>query len=181
MTFTSIYLIVEGKYDKLLVDQKLKGIFRRRYPGVKIYQWQQMKPKDRDALMTTIIREGAVYIFISDFDDASSREAKSAELCSIWPLLESGKIAFVIRVIEGWYLAGLDSTSRRRYQIPDSIDANMLTKVGFEDLVRNKFVNAKVARVQLLQLFSLGDAITNNRSFAEFHSTYLLPIVGNPS
>lgn len=171
MVYSDVYIFVEGPEDQALFDRKIKyKIDRSRRRNVRILTWSK-RPKDEiDKLIDTCRGESGSYMFISDFDSSEfkCKSTKKDALLGVYKKLDAGRIFFVIRKIEGWYLAGLsdERAALLGINVPPSTDN--IGKKRFSQIVGKRFESEYDAKMEILRHFSIEAAKSRNISFKYF-------------
>jgi len=75
---------------------------------------------------------------------------------------------FVVREIEGWYLAGMDDVSSGKIGIKSFHNTEHINKSAFNDLKPKKFNSRIDFMSEILKLFCIDTAKMKNRSFSYF-------------
>ena len=78
----------------------------------------------------------------------------------------------IIKEIESWYLAGLDSENSKQLRISFSNATDNLTKEQFNSLILKKFGSRIDLMAEILKYFSIKIAMQRNGSFRYFIEKY---------
>lgn len=181
MPFPSLYLLVEGPDDQRffqseIIDRTIKQLYRT----VHVITWTNEPRDDLVNLVSGIIRNEGHYIFLLDKDSAFvCLEAVRQYALQRCPNINSSRILIVIREIESWYLAGIDSSLATRFDLSIPADTSDLAKSRLEQVARTlKFASPADFMVEILKTFSITNARGRNASFDRLLNRYLF---GAPS
>jgi len=176
MVLGDMCIFVEGDDDKSLMERKLKYKIKngdRRI--IRILKWSK-RPKDEINKLIHGCKHGSgSYLFLSDFDcsEFECKSGKKDQLVGIFTELERGNIYFIVRKIEGWYLAGISDKRARELGLNIPLKTDDIGKRKFSQIVSKKFNNDYAAKLEILNHFSIDSAKKKNSSFKYFYDRHL--------
>jgi len=172
MSYKQLFILIEGDDDERFFLRIVRPIFEKKYDAVVLWKYARAKDTKIDNFLKSIKAMGAEYIFVTDIDFKPCVTAKKQEIQNKVKNIDRDRIIVVIKEIESWYLAGLDSVRCKKLKIRCLRDTNDITKEQFEALIPNKF-NSKINfMLEILNLFSIEIAKQKNKSFRYFIDKY---------
>ena len=136
------------------------------YDYVDTYEYAQEKPaKVRDYINNIKNTPDWSYIFVADFDQGPCVTRRKDRLVSRYGNLDIERILIVRRLIESWYLAGLNQDSCAELGIRSPDDTSTISKEQFDDLVPSRFEDRVNFMVEVLNRYDIGAARQQNESF----------------
>lgn len=171
---TDFYILVEGPDDHRFFSRVLRSAFSN-LGIVHIVETSRMKRSYFSALMERIKSDAVGYLFVHDFDHAICVPARKDDLREKHPEVELERMMIVVQEIESWYMAGLTQAQSQKLQIPVYGQTDDLTKGRFEDIVSSNFGTVKLAKLSLLEAFSVDEARKNNTSFEYLFRKFIPP------
>jgi hypothetical protein len=184
--YNRLYIWVEGPDDKEFFDKVIKPRFERKYGRGKVHirQYSEMKNEEVISLIKGLKARGHDCIGVADINKAPcvserKREKQGEEFRDI----DEDKIVIVVRKIESWYLAGLDSDACKKLGITELKNTDKVAKGKFDSLWRrNKRFNFRLDfRSELLKFFDIETAKKKNKSFRYFVEKYGLQSIDGSS
>ena len=176
MHWRQLHLYVEGLDDKRLFEH-IKPLFENNYRVVRIIQYKNLK-KDKIIKQIQAIKENNDdYIIFHDVDVSVRPCAivKRLEVKSNYGIPEESRIIIVIRKIESWYIAGLDSNTCEKLKIPEIECTDKLGRGNFNRLLPDK-ESMENFKLEIVKRFNVETACGKNKSFKYFHDKFLAPL-----
>jgi len=173
MNYKQLFFFVEGDDDERFFERIIKPKFEEKC-DTKIFKYAQVKNTKVDNFLKSIKAQGAEYIFIADIDSAPCVKSKKQEIRNKFRNVDIDRIIVVIKEIEGWYFAGLDTTSSKELKIHSvSIKTtDNITKEQFNNLIPKKFDSRIDFMLEILKRYSIETAKQKNKSFKYFIEKY---------
>ncbi len=159
---------MEGDDDKRLVDTILKPRVEQTYDLVEVVKYAQLKPEHLTNYLRSINGMGAEYLFFRDFNQGHCITERKTAILNKFSMLAPDKIVIVVKEIEAWYLAGLDSIGAKKLKVKVPLRTDDITKEDFNNLMPKQFLNRTDFMVEILQRFSITTAESKNSSFRYF-------------
>jgi hypothetical protein len=172
MSYKQLFIFVEGPDDERFFERIVKPKFEEKYDVVRIWRYANVTDKKVYNFLKSVKGMGAEYILVTDIDNAPCVTARKDEVKKRVKNIDIGRIIVVIKEIEAWYLAGLDSTECRKLKIRDLENTNGVTKEEFRALIPKKFNSQIDFILEALKLFSVEIAKQKNTSFRYFFERY---------
>lgn len=179
-----VYVFIEGRDDKKFCRKVIEPLLKKKYRIIRPYQYQNSKNLIINNLIKKIQQDGDEYIFLRDKD--KPRETKGVgvrkgciseikkDIKVDYPHIDESRIVLVIRMIESWYLAGLDDDGLKRIGIEEVIvTTDDIGKGKFKQLKPDRFSSKIDFMIEILKNFSINTAVHKNKSFRYFHHKYL--------
>jgi len=167
-----LFIFVEGNNDERFFERVVKPKLEEKYNEVKLWKYAQVKDTKIDSFIKSIKAMKAEYIFVADINNTQCVTAKKQEIQSKFKEIDKNKIIVVVKEIESWYLAGLDSASCKQLKIRCVENTNSITKEQFRALIPKKFDSEIDFMLEILKLFSIEIAKQKNMSFRYFFEKY---------
>jgi hypothetical protein len=168
MSYKRLYIWAEGIDDERFFEKIIEPKLQEQYDYIKIVRYSNMKgEKVKDFLKSIKSIMDADYFFITDIDKSPCVSAKKEEIENIIDIdIDKEKIVVVIKEIESWYLAGLDTTKFKKIKIRHFERTDNISKEDFNKLISgNSRVNFMI---EILNNFSIEMAKQRNKSFKYF-------------
>lgn len=178
MTARRLFILVEGNDDERFFSAVIRPLLIDRYASVEIIMYACMKSITVSRFITGIREMGHDFILCADIDQERNVRRKKAVLHQRYTLPAEDHIIVIIREIESWYLAGLDSRAQKRFGIRSFRTTNHITKEAFNRMMPRSYTSRIVFMGDILSAYSLAAAREKNRSFSFFCDTYNIP--GSP-
>lgn len=163
-----LFIFVEGTDDERFFRSVVQPKLCQRYAWVKLQTYAQTTPSKTEGLLRNIPNIDAEYIFVADNDDCPSTDVRKEKLRRKLTLLEHERIVVVVKEIESWYLAGLDSSSASSLQLPNLSSTGSVDKARFDNLTPSKFESKIDFMAEVLKHYSVEIAKEKNESFRDF-------------
>ena len=176
LSFRQLYIFVEGNDDERFFSKILPFILKEKYNVIKIIKYAQMKKEKVCAFIKSIKAMKSFYIFVTDINNSPCITAKKEKTINEYRNLDSNNIIVVVKEIESWYLAGLDSKACDKLGIDDLRDTEHVTKEKFDSLIPDRFTSRIDFMLEILRNFSVEIAIQKNSSFRYFVHKYDPPV-----
>lgn len=169
MTYTRLWVLVEGNDDERFFEAIIKPKLRTQYSSVQLWQYAQETPKRTRNFLKSIRAMSSDYYFFSDINRSPCITAKKRSTKRRYDTrIDINTIIVVVREIESWYLAGLNSKSCKELGLRTFRRTDSTTKEQFNSLMPEKFDSRIDFMVEILKRFSIQTAKRKNRSFAYF-------------
>jgi hypothetical protein len=171
-------LFLEGDRDNILFTRRIKNFFEDKGFDVEITEYREDTKKFVNAYIETLNQfpESKTYIFIADLDRCSNDEEKKLEVLKTYSSADISKIFVICKMIEGWYLGGLDKESAESIPLNisfyDRLNPNTVKKNQFLKL-RPNGMKKRSFYLLIANYFSISSAKKRNISYNNFHSKYL--------
>ena len=185
--YTRLVLFVEGSDDTRFVESVLFPLAQRTFTDIQIYEYAERKQSHVRGYISQIkYIPGWNYIFTADFDQGPCITGKKSQLMNQFSSLDSERILIIRRLIESWYLAGLNSDSCHELGIQEPRHTNDLTKKQFDDIIpRCKTRTRSEARtnflIETLRRYDIPTARRKNASFNYAMEKHFTPPSPNPN
>jgi len=179
VNYRVLYIFVEGDDDERFFREILLPKLRKKYNDTNIIKYAQKSKKFEytEKFIKSIqkIRD-ASYIYVTDINDSQYVVTKKQKIKELIKSIDYDKIFVVIKEIESWYLAGLDSKLGKNLgikKIPHTTDT--VTKEQFYNLMPKKFDSKIDFMREILKNFSIEIAKKRNKSFKYFIENVINP------
>ncbi len=173
MGYKQLILFVEGKSDKLLLEDKITPLLERKYDHIGTWEYARV-PKTKIAdYLDKVKKSGSDFLFVADLNGNPCVGRRKEKLTEIYPFLKGESIQIVVTVIEGWYLAGLDNDGCKELRIECLKTTDKVSEGQFDDIRKTTKMKDIDFRTEILKLFNTETAVTKNKSFAYFYDKYL--------
>ena len=158
-----IYFFVEGTFDKLFVSKLMNC------EDYKIVEYSSMKHKKLNSYIASLKQQGIDYVFLFDTDRKDTNEKLKQKLRQ-YNQLQKEKCYAVVLEIESWFMAGCCEDIIKKYKIKPYNDTNNYDK---ENMIRDFKTHKLISYYQeILESFSINDAILRNSSFRDFYKKH---------
>ncbi len=176
MGYRGLYIWVEGDDDVRFFNGVICPLIAKKYPHdfVELIKYRKMKKKRVDDFlrgMKAMRPTNINYIFSADINAHPCTTAKKQELLKRYKELEEKRIVIVKKMIESWYLAGLDKKSSGILKIPNLHNTENITKDKFNAMIPQQFDSRVDFMIEILKYFSTKTAKRKNGSFKYFIDT----------
>jgi hypothetical protein len=167
--YKQLWLMVEGVDDERFCEKIVAPLLKKQYDIIKCWRYAEKTDKNIKSFLQTInSMQTWDYIFLGDINHSPCVTDKKAKLLkSFNPHLSQGKIRIVIKEIESWYLAGLESKSLKQLGLKAIADTNDVTKEDFSRLIPSKYDRTDFM-LEVLEKYDVKIAKKKNASFAYF-------------
>ena len=115
----------------------------------------------------------ADYIFVADNNGSPCITDRKQRIENDFKNIDKNKILVVVREIEGWYLAGIDDGSSKKFGIKSFHNTEHINKSAFNDVKPKKFSSRIDFMSEILKLFCIDTAKKKNGSFSYFVENYV--------
>lgn len=164
-TYKRLYIFVEGNDDERFFNKVLVPKFKEKYDYVKLIKYARWEKESVNNYIKSIKAMGADYIFVADINNSPCITAKKERIQSIYKKIDNDKIIVVIKEIESWYLAGLESKVTKQLRIKNFANTGNIEKEKFNALIPKKFTSRIDFMSEILKDFSIDIAKQKNNSF----------------
>jgi len=181
MKLKLIYFIIEGPDDERFFNKIVKPLFESNGFKTKCFKHACIRPKERIKFIRSIKRfDNCDYIYAKDLDQypciSSRRNSITKELSDE---VDDNRIMVVAKVIESWYLAGVDEKTLKQLHVNRKNISRILKSTDTIDKIQfNEFFPTTIPRSnimhQLLSNYNIYDAINRNTSFNYFMRKFKL-------
>ena len=177
MSYRRLWVFVEGSDDERFFTSVIEPICQETYSFVKPFRYAQEKAEKVQAFLQSVRSMRSDYLLWGDINSLPCVTAKKDRLIADHgQALTAKNIIVVIKEIESWYLAGLDSEASKKLGIKVPGKTDELTKEDFDSLVPRKFDSRIDFMIEVLKRFSVATARKKNRSFDYFMSSLSVAI-----
>lgn len=176
MSYKTMYIWVEGDDDQRFFEEIIQSKLNQKYQYVKIIQYAKMtKQKVNSYLESITSMQDTDYIFTADIDTCPDIQTKKQRIQHTFENVHENKIVIIVKMIEGWYLAGLDENSYKKLGISAKkkfTTTDDMTKQQLDALIPKKFDSRIDFMQQILHYFSWEIAKRKNTSLSHFIERY---------
>lgn len=171
MSYRALYVFVEGEDDRRFFEVVCSPLVRAGV-YVQIIQYARRVQADINKLLAALPHQAAkpgnevAVLFFADADSCPCPTARKERLRARFPGLPEDRIIVVIRMIEGWYLAGLDAAACEALGCTELPETDSVDKSGFEAALPEPVTIDLKERI--LEHFDRDVACRKNASFAYF-------------
>jgi len=165
MNYKQLFFLVEGNDDELFFQRIVSPIFEGKYNQVTVWKYAQVKNTGVYDFIKSIKAMGAEYIYVVDVNLSPCVTDKKRRIQDKFNNIDTDRIIVVIKEIESWYLAGLDTLSSKKLKISPLENTNNVTKEQFHHLIPKRFDSKIDFMLEILRLFSIKIAKQKNKSF----------------
>jgi hypothetical protein len=173
-----VFILVEGYTDRIFFERVVKPLFEKKNKHIKLWEYAQKQPRKIKDFLRSIESMKADYIFVGDINRAicvtDSKEKIRGKRKIDEALLKGDKILIVIKMIESWYLAGLDSNSSKKVGIEHLENTDGVNKEQFLSIMPKKYLGSLDFMQECLKHFQIDAARQKNSSFRYFFEKYIL-------
>ncbi len=157
-----IYFFVEGTFDKIFISKLINC-------DCQIVEYSSMKNKKLNNYIRSLKKQGVDYVFLFD-TDRKDKDTKLKQKLKQYNQLQKEKCFAVVLEIESWFMAGCCDDILKKYKIKPFNDTNNYDKEHMmNDFKTNKLISFYQ---EILERFSIENAVLRNKSFNEFYSKY---------
>lgn len=168
-----LYIMVEGDDDERFFKKLIQPCLEKKYQFIKFVKYASVKNKFIINLIKSIKSDLGTYIFVSDINHIPCVKKKKERLLERIINLKKEKIIVVIKEIESWYLASLDSNSLKLLGLPQLRKTDNIFKEKFNYYFeRTKFDSKINLMIEILKYSSIEIAEQKNQSFKYFSDKY---------
>jgi len=163
-----LFVFVEGKEDRNLLEDSLDSHLRSLYNHVYCWPYAQKTKEDVNALIGSINSiSDAEYIFLTDYDNERCYTKVKNNLIRIYPSLDFDRIVIAREEIESWFLAGLKTSIIKKLKIPYVRNTEKVSKEQFLSMKPDNYSKEDFYGI-CIRSFDLSIAIRRNKSFRYF-------------
>jgi hypothetical protein len=177
----TISIFLEGEYDEIIFKRNISKLFRNRGFKVELITYREEEKDFVPAYLNTILHLSLphLYIFITDLDRYFTISERRESIKKFYNNeLDPDHIFVIVKMIEGWYLAGLNRKKAKELSINlneyDKLDPNIIKKDDFLRLKPQKYNGKRAFYIDVANSFSQSDAKIKNTSFKNFLEIYSL-------
>lgn len=168
MKYRRLFLLVEGPDDMMFFSTIVKPKFETKYSLVEVRPHAGLKREKIRNFLRAIALMNADYLYVADIDSAPCVTAKKEEVQNKIGNINNDRIVVVIKEIESWYLAGLDTGKSKNLRISSFSTTDDITKERFNTLMPKEFDSRIDFMLEILKFFSVDIAKQKNKSFRYF-------------
>jgi len=177
MAGEQLFIFVEGPSDEKLINEVVKPVLEKRLGerdgSVVVRQYAHLRKETMNSLLAGIEADGHDYLLFADIESARCVTARKEALQQKFSKLDLQKVIVVVRLIEGWYLGGLDVKGARTLKVAVPQRTDRLTKEEFNTLRPKNFKSGTTFMTTILKYFDVETAKRKNTSFSYFAEKYL--------
>lgn len=165
-----LYILLEGDDDEKFFKKVFKPILKEKYEVILCWPYAEENKKIFINLVKSFKKEEADYFILGDLDDRDSVSTKKIELMERSNNeADVNKIIIVVKIMEGWYLAGISSRLSEHYSIVCLDNTDVMTINDFNEIVQGKVTSVNLFKSEILREFNIEDAKRKNKSFDYFY------------
>jgi hypothetical protein len=113
------------------------------------------------------------FLFFADLDDVACVTRKKDDIKQNYGPMADERIIVVVPEIESWYIAGLNSQSRKNMNIRHTGPTDSLDKEKFNILLKkSKYTSKNDFTIEILKRYKLEEARKNNSPLSRFYDRY---------
>lgn len=170
---TGLYIFVEGSDDTRFVNNIIKPVIEDEFNYIKVVEYAQATNEYIINFIESIHGMRADYILLGDLDYHDCFLNKVDIISDRFEIIEKDKIYIVIKEIESWYLAGIDSETSRLLNINHFDDTEEIDKERFLSLKPDQYDSVIDYKQELLKHYSIEIAQSQNDSFKYFKERFI--------
>ena len=175
MNNKTLFFLVEGWDDQRFIERIIEPLFSNKYLYIKYYQYAQKSTKEIINFIKNIRLINSDYIFLTDLDLKPCVTEKKDIIKTRIKNIDKKNIIIVKKVIEGWYLAGIENTNSKKLKVPVIQFTDQIGKQDFNHYIDDNFFDSRIDFLQeVLKSFSIQTAINRNSSLKYFINKYSL-------
>ncbi len=169
-------ILIEGDDDVRFFNSILKEFFERLYIII-LFKYQQIKLEKRCDLIKTCQNRNQDYLYFRDIDNSpcvtKRKDEIEGEFNRFNENIDKNKIIIVIKIMEGWYLAGLTEAGKKKLRIKkDFSSTNAMKKSDFNELIPKGMTRTEFL-IEILENYDIRLARTKNASFHYFFTKFI--------
>lgn len=172
-----LHVLIEGDHDESFVNNVIRPwlVAKNRYKDVIPFKYARKKKEVIENYISTINQKGEALICLTDSTHASCVPERLDQLTNYRiGMFDPARIFVVIKEIEGWYLAGFDSSRCRKIRIRYMPRTDHVTKEDFHAIIaKSKYRTRPACRYEMLRDYDLRLASTRNTSFFRIFDRFL--------
>ncbi len=170
--YKRLYVWVEGEDDRMFFDYVVRPILEEKYDYVETRKYKEEKKEKVNNFLKSIKAMNADYIFASDINANPCATAKKQKLKHTYKDIDEDTIIVVKRMIESWYLAGMNKKNSKKLGVPCFNDTDDIIKKQFGKMIPKNFDSRIDFMTEILKCFSIDVAKQKNESFKYFIEKY---------
>lgn len=176
MTYNRLYILIEGNDDERFFERIIKPRFQKIYDEVKFYQYACQPSKKIENFVNSINKMNADYIVAADMNDSPCITHKKVVIKNKKiKNVNKDNIIVVIKEIESWYMAGLETKSKKELEVNyNKYTTDDLSKEQFNRLIPENSISRIDFMQEILKYFKTKTAVKNNQSFNYFINRFKL-------
>ena len=172
-----LHVLVEGDSDEDFVDIVIKPclIVKNKYDEVIPFKYANTRKDIVESYVSTVKAKGDDIICLTDLTHAPCVSGRIEQLINHEiGTFDAARIFVVMKEIEGWYLAGFDSSGCKRIHISYERRTDGIRKGSFNQLISKSKYRPRVACMyEMLKHFDLQLASERNKSFYRIFDRFL--------
>jgi hypothetical protein len=173
--YRELFIWVEGLDDIRFFNNIIKPMLKKKYNYISFISYSNLKKEKVKKYFMSIKSMNADYIYVTDINDAPCIMEKKKEVRKKFKSVNDNRIAIIVKEIESWYLAGLDTKGSENLGMKKTLNnTDDITKEKFNELIPKKFDSRVDFMIEILKqkYFSIKTASKKNRSFEYFIKKY---------
>lgn len=163
-----LFIFVEGPDDTRFFRHIMLPLLSTRFQSVQIVEYGGIPKQKIQALLSSIRKMGASYLFVADRDLNPCVTIKKEKLLTAIPELAAEKIVVVVQEIEGWYLSGVSSRDSKLLRLQWVNDTSVVTKERFNGMIPSRYDSRTDFMLEILRMFNLEEARRRSPSLQYF-------------
>jgi hypothetical protein len=168
MKYRRMWVLLEGNDDERFFEKVIKPILSIRYDSVQAWKYTQETVKRTKNFLKSIGAMDSGYFFLRDINNSPCITAKKKSVKNKYRRIDINNVIVIVKEIESWYLAGLDSKNCKKLGIKVFRKTDNITKEQFDKLRPRKFNSRIDFMIEILKRFSMETAKRKNKSFDYF-------------
>lgn len=172
-----LHVLIEGGRDESLIDRVIKPwlVSKGKYQDVDTFAYANRKKEIIENYIRSLKEKDEDILCLTDSTHAPCISGRIELLIrnEIGPF-DPKAIIVIVKEIEAWYLAGVDTQCCRRIRIPYEPRTDHIIKEEFHHIIaKSKYRTRPACRSEMLRNFNIPLASERNKSFYRFYSRYL--------
>lgn len=158
-----LIIFVEGPDDQRFFEKIIKPKLEPK--KVEIRSYANLKKSKLKSFVHSLNQMGVKFYFTADLDESPCVASKKKMLVRKHPFIKKECILIVKKEIESWYLAGLNTQSRKKFCPKPMGNTELVGKEAFNKLILRKRSPRLISMIEILDGFSFSEAKMRNNSF----------------
>lgn len=158
-----VVIFVEGGDDQRFFEKVIKPKLEPKI--VEIRSYANLKKLKLKSFVHSLNQMGVEFYFTADLDQSPCVASKKKMLVRKHPFIKKECILIVNKEIESWYLAGLNTQSRKKFGASPMGNTEMVGKEEFNKIISRKRSTRLISMIEILDGFSFSEAKMRNYSF----------------
>jgi len=169
--YATLFVFLEGPDDERFFRAVVAPLFQSRYASINYIQHAGKNAGYINSYINSIAAMNtdeyrADYLFFNDFDLSRCITGRKNALMRQYRRLDAERIVVVRKMIESWYVAGLDQTSCADFGLRYAGHTEGIDKRFLESCMPRRFNSLNLYLIDMLARFDHEIAIQQNTSYA---------------